>query len=49
LPRVLPRVQKVADALRAARDEKDLANIFAKVPSGYEEILQRAHRMVAKR
>ncbi|TMQ74204.1 MAG: sigma-54-dependent Fis family transcriptional regulator [Candidatus Eisenbacteria bacterium] len=49
LPRVLPRVQKVADALRAAHAEDELKHIFVKLPAGYEEILQRAHRLVARR
>jgi transcriptional regulator with GAF, ATPase, and Fis domain len=49
LPRVLPRVQKVVDALRAAQADDDLKRIFNKLPAGYEEILQRAHRIVAKR
>jgi DNA-binding NtrC family response regulator len=49
MPRVLPRVQKVRDALQAARDEEELQRIFVKLPSGYEEILHRAYKIVASR
>jgi transcriptional regulator with GAF, ATPase, and Fis domain len=44
--RVAPRVKKVCDALRAARTEAELKRSFAKLPSGYEDILQRARRVV---
>jgi transcriptional regulator with GAF, ATPase, and Fis domain len=44
--RVSPRVAKVADALRAARDH-DLRRRFAKLPAGYEDVLVRAHRSVS--
>ena len=49
MPRVLPRVKKVVEVLQGARAEDDLKRIFGKLPAGYEEILQRAHRMVTKR
>ena len=48
LPRVLPRVQRVVEAVRTARTEADLKRTFIKLPAGYEEILQRAHRLVAR-
>jgi transcriptional regulator with GAF, ATPase, and Fis domain len=49
LPRVLPRVQKVVEVLRAARAGDDLKRVFSKLPAGYEELLERAHRLVAKK
>ena len=44
---VLPRVRKIWEALRALRTDTDLKRCFAKLPAGYEDILLRAHRVVA--
>jgi DNA-binding NtrC family response regulator len=49
LPRVQPRVERVVEVLRSARADADLNRLFAKLPAGYEEILQRAHRLMARR
>ncbi len=47
VPRVIPRVRKVCEVLRAARGDAMLRRGFARLPAGYEDILQRAHRAVA--
>jgi transcriptional regulator with GAF, ATPase, and Fis domain len=44
--RVMGRVQKVADAIGAAKDEEALRVRFAKLPAGYEEALSAAWNAV---
>jgi transcriptional regulator with GAF, ATPase, and Fis domain len=48
-PRVLSRVNKVCQVLRASSSEASLKRSFGKLPAGYEDILARAHRVVTGR
>ncbi|MBI1796033.1 MAG: sigma-54-dependent Fis family transcriptional regulator [Candidatus Eisenbacteria bacterium] len=47
-PKVLSRVHKVIEVLRATRGEENLKHCFGKLPAGYEDILQRAQRAVMR-
>ncbi|MFI5371624.1 MAG: sigma 54-interacting transcriptional regulator [Candidatus Eisenbacteria bacterium] len=44
--RVLPRVRKVRDAVASAADADALAKRLAKLPAGYDEVLERAFEAV---
>ena len=50
VPRVSARVRKVCDVLRDSKDGPvALRRRFGKLPAGYEEVLERAHRAVTGR
>ena len=47
VPRVLPRVRKICEVLNTPEGQANLKRSFVKLPAGYEDILMRAHRLVA--
>ena len=45
--RVLPRVHKVIEFLKAEKESVAVRRRFGKLPADYDDALERAHRMIA--